>query len=447
MAFGDHKPSHTNTPMTPFTLTWAHNGVTHTAFWHSERGQSAPSRIELADDRISADAAYRLAVQGVGLLWQGDFQNARHLLQALDRRITQRADASVRRKRKGDAALARSSGSGATLAQVFWAQRQAQAHRAQILGCVLMPLQADYSIALRRAPDVRQACTEAWGDAQDTAGPASTDHGPSHVCRLRELLGVVGAHEWRKKGVEIPALGLDRRGHVQRIHAHHGVFSPVRGEYVDLVAQAPLPTVGTPDATADASRLTVWDIGTGTGVLAAVLAQRGVGRVIGTDASPRAVRCAQDNLQRLRDAARKPLCETEVMLADLFPPQGLCDKADLVVCNPPWLPSPAGSALDAAVYDEGGRMLHGFLAGVAERLTAGGQAWLILSDLAERLGLRTPCEVDDAVQAAGLRVIAKQAVKPQHSRSCDTGDALYAARSQEVTSLWCLSHARDHGAQ
>lgn len=427
--------------MTSCTLTWAQHGATHTALWHSERGQSAPARIELADDRMSADAAYRLAAQGVGLLWQGDFQNARHLLQALDRRITKRATGLARRKTAvADAAPA----AQAMLREAFWAQRQAQAHRAQILGSVLMPMQADYTIALRRAPDVRQACAEAWGNVQD--------QGLGHVCRLRELLGVIGAHEWRKKGLEVPALGLDRDGQTQRIHAHHGVFSPVRGEYLDLVAQAPLPTGlgGGADAHMGKiapSQLLAWDIGTGTGVLAAILAKRGVGRVIATDNSPRAVRCAQENLQRLRAAARHPSCEVEVVLADLFPAPALCDKADLVVCNPPWLPSPAGSALDAAVYDEDERMLRGFLTGVAQRLTAGGQAWLVLSDLAERLGLRAPKALGDAIQAAGLRVIARHDASPLHRKSRDTGDALFAARSQERTTLWRLSLADGPAAQ
>jgi SAM-dependent methyltransferase len=95
----------------------------------------------------------------------------------------------------------------------------------------------------------------------------------------------VGAHEWRKKGVEVPALGGP--GH-NRIHPHYGVFSPVRGEYVQLVAQAPLP-----------AKTLAFDIGVGTGVLSAVLAHRGVLRVVATDQDSRALACARDNLQRL----------------------------------------------------------------------------------------------------------------------------------------------------
>ena len=54
--------------------------------WRAENGTPAPRRVVRADDTLSADSAYRLACEGTGLLWQGDFHNARQLLQALARR-------------------------------------------------------------------------------------------------------------------------------------------------------------------------------------------------------------------------------------------------------------------------------------------------------------------------------------------------------------------------
>lgn len=381
-------------------IEWSSQGQAHTAQWRSESGASAPRRVIAADDTLPADTAYRMACEGTGLLWTGDFQNARMLLQALMRR----AD----RKPRKVAAKAAQKAAAATPAEAFHLHRQAQAQRARVLSSVLIVLEGDYTIALRRAPDLRQACTEAWG-------PAS---GNRVVASLRELLGLVGAHEWRKKGVEIPALGAPPGN---RIHPHYGVFSPVRGEYVDLVAQAPLP-----------SKALAFDVGVGTGVLSAVLARRGVQRVVATDQDPRALACARENLQRLGLTGR-----VELQQQDLFP-EG---KAPLVVCNPPWLPARASSPVERAVYDEGSGMLRGFLAGLAAHLEPGGEGWLILSDLAEHLQLRTREQLLEWMAQGGLKVLGRQDVKPRHGKSADASDALHAARAAEVTSLWRLGLA------
>ena len=381
-------------------IEWSSQGQAHTAQWRSESGASAPRRVIAADDTLPADTAYRMACEGTGLLWTGDFQNARMLLQALMRR----AD----RKPRKVAAKAAQKAAAATPAEAFHLHRQAQAQRARVLSSVLIVLEGDYTIALRRAPDLRQACTEAWG-------PAS---GNRVVASLRELLGLVGAHEWRKKGVEIPALGAPPGN---RIHPHYGVFSPVRGEYVDLVAQAPLP-----------SKALAFDVGVGTGVLSAVLERRGVQRVVATDQDPRALTCARENLQRLGLTGR-----VELQQQDLFP-EG---KAPLVVCNPPWLPARASSPVERAVYDEGSGMLRGFLAGLAAHLEPGGEGWLILSDLAEHLQLRSREQLLEWISQGGLTVLGRQDVKPRHGKSADASDALHAARAAEVTSLWRLGLA------
>jgi methylase of polypeptide subunit release factors len=359
--------------------------------------------LVVADDTLAADRAYRLACEGTALLWQGDFQNARQLLQALARR----ADKPARKTPPADT-------SALTARERFHLHRQAQAQRARTLGMLLIPLQADHSIALRRAPDLRQACLEAWGDSD-------SQHS---VTSLRELLGVVGAHEWRKKGVEIAALGAPPHN---RIHAHYGVFSPVRGEYLPLVAQAPLPH----------ATQVAFDIGVGTGVLSAVLARRGVARIVATDVSPRALACAQDNLQRLGLAAQVQLQATA------FFPEG---QADLIVCNPPWVPARAQSPLEQAVYDDNSQMLKGFLASARAHLLPGGEAWLILSDLAEHLGLRTRAELLQWIEAGGLRVVQRLDTRPQHGKSQDPDDPLHAARAAEVTSLWRLQAQSDSGA-
>ena len=381
----------------PAVLRWTEAGEARSAIWRSESGSLPPRRVVIADDRTSADLAFRLARAGTGLVWRGDFQNARQLLQAMTRRVER---------------LESKPGPNASHAEAFSRHRQMQARRAQTLAMLLMPLNPDYSVPLRRAPDLRAACEEAYGPPGNLAEGAS-------VVALRELLGLIGAHEWRRQGVPVAALD-------ERIHPHYGVFAPIRGEYVDLVAQAPLP-----------STALAFDIGTGTGVLAAVLARRGVARVVATDQDVRALDCARENIARLGLKQ-----QVEVVAADLFP----AGRAPLVVCNPPWLPAQPSSSIEHAVYDPDSRMLRGFLDGLADHLMPSGEGWLVLSDLAEHLGLRSRAELLALFDAAGLKVIGRVDVRPRHPRAADPGDPLHQARAAEITSLWRLAACQQAGA-
>jgi methylase of polypeptide subunit release factors len=380
-------------------LSWTEHDTAQTALWRSD--QVLPARVVLADDTLSADTAYRLACEGTGLLWRGDFQNARQLLQALARRLDKSAKA---RSKKAQVNAPAASG------EAFHKHRQAQAQRARVLSQVLIELAPDHSIALRRAPDARQACAQALEAAE----------GQRSVIPLRALQGVIGAYEWRKNGVPLPALGEGLR-----IHPHYGVFSPVRGEYVALLQQAPLPEAFLAERSA-------FDIGVGTGVLSAVLARRGATRIVATDLSERALACARDNLQRLGLQN-----QVQLLQADLFPP----GQAALIVCNPPWLPARPTSTLEQAVYDEGSQMLKGFLSGLRVHLSAGGEGWLILSDIAEHLGLRSREQLLGWIDQAGLKVLARHDARPTHPKAQDHTDPLHQARSQEVTSLWRLATA------
>ena len=382
-------------------IEWNEQGEVRSARWRSESGAAAPRRVELAKDTLSADSAYRFACAGTAMLWRSDFQNARLMLQALQRRIEDKPPKA--------AARAAAKIAAATPEEVFHLHRQAQSQRARSLGTLVIQVEGDYSIKLRRAPDWKEALTEAWGPAT----------GESQVVSLRELLGVVGAHEWRKKGVEIAALGEAADGTIQRIHPHYGVFSPVRGEYIDLIAKAPLP-----------SKELAFDIGTGTGVLAAVLARRGVRHIVATENAPRAYTCAKKNIKRLGLVG-----VVEVQEVDMFP----AGQAPLIVCNPPWLPARPSSPIEHAIYDEGSQMLRGFLSGLAAHLSPKGEGWLVLSDLAEHLGLRTREQLLAWIAEGGLRVIERHDVRPEHAKATEGGDALAAARAAEVTSLWRLA--------
>ena len=84
-------------------------------------------------------------------------------------------------------------------------------------------------------------------------------------------------------------------------------------------------------------------------------------------------------------------------------------------------------------------MLCGFLAELPAHLAPGGEGWLIMSDLAEHLGLRARDELPALIEAAGLHVLARSQVRPHHPKAGDPGDPLHAARAREMTSLWRLA--------
>ena len=81
-------------------IDWVEDDEDRSARWRSESGAPPPKQMAIADDRMTADAAYRLACEGTALLWRGDFQNAR-----------QRSAVPSQARRQAASAVMRSSAS------------------------------------------------------------------------------------------------------------------------------------------------------------------------------------------------------------------------------------------------------------------------------------------------------------------------------------------------
>jgi SAM-dependent methyltransferase len=355
------------------------------ARWLSADHRRPPDEVVVIDDAVRADRAIELAESRHGLLWSGDYVNACRLLDAMQRRLA---------PARGGRAL--------PPAEEFRRQRQRRGRTARVLAAVLVPLAPGPArVQLRRAPRIDRAVEEVFGTVSGTA-----------VLPLRELLGITNAHRGRTDGIVVDALGG------RRIHPHFGVFAPTRHDYLELLVRAPIRPVEL-----------AFDIGTGTGVLAAVLARAGVSRVVATDTSARAVACARDNVDRLGLGAR-----VDVQHRDLFPP----GRADLVVANPPWVPGDPHSDLDRGVFDPAGRVLDRFVRGVGQHLRPDGEAWLILSDLAEHLGLRRPDHVPALIDAAGLTVRERISTRSS-SRRRGGDDPLAELRGREQLHLWRMT--------
>lgn len=356
----------------------------HELEWRSESTQKPPAQAVYSGE-TNATAVLAAARDNTATVWTGDYHNAKQVLAAMKKRL-----------RKPNSKPA------ADIQTAFHSHRMRQSQNSRLLNMLAVEIGADFSLDLPRAPDVAAALADVYG----------TPNGQPFLLPLNRLLGYIGAHEWHKQGVFVPALDA-------HIHVPFGVFSPLRGEYLDLIAQTPLP----PECK------TAFDIGTGSGVIAALLARRGIADITATDTNPRAIACAQTNIERLGFSANIRIENT-----DLFP-QG---KADLIVCNPPWLPAKPTSAIEAALYDPGHAMLKSFLNSVRGRLNENGEAWLIMSDLAEHLHLRAPDFLTECFQTASLQVADILSTRPTHRKADDEADPLAFARSRETTFLYRL---------
>lgn len=350
--------------------------------FHSESDEPAPASVSPVDDRLTAAAALQRVRKGEWLEYRGDFQNAKQLLGAMSRRLTKRS-------RPG------------TALDAFRAERRARQLEHETLSRILVSLDRSYRLSLARAPDVAEACRWVWGEPQ----------ADRILVPLKTLLGMLGAAEWRRKGLPVPALH-------GKLRPHYGVYLPTRTDYLELLLELPQQT-----------GKRVFDVGCGTGVLGFLLLQRGAKSVVATDLEPRAIACARDNAARLGFEDRFQAVET-----DLFP-EG---QADLVICNPPWIPEPPKNRVDRAVFDEGSSFLRRFLEGLPAHLAPGGEGLLILSDLAVLLGLRPATWLPEQLERAGLKVKWQRSTPADHSRAKDTSDPLHAARSRELTTLYCL---------
>jgi len=320
--------------------------------------------------------------KGEFLKYGGTFQNAKQLLSAMSRRLPEPPPSK-------------------TPLDAFRAERRARHLEHQTLSRLVVGLDDQYRLQLHKAPDVSLICRQLWGKAES----------PLTVVPLKTLLGMQGASEWRRKGMVVP--GLEGK-----LIPHYGVYVPTRTEYVELIRTLP-----------DVEGRSVIELGTGTGILSFILLQRGARSVLATDLDPRAVICARENSQQLSLAERFTVIESVTW------PEA---TADLIVCNPPWLPEPAKNRIDRAVFDENHQFLLAFLEGLEAHLTPGGRGVLILSNLAVLLGLRPEAWLQSQLDRLSLEIESTAQVAATHGKARDVDDPLHAARSKEVTTRFVL---------
>lgn len=167
-----------------------------------------------------------------------------------------------------------------------------------------------------------------------------------------------------------------------KIHPFFAVYAPTRTSHLELFATWLQKYSGEKNC--------VYDIGVGSGILSFMLAKQGFGKIIATDSNPNAIQSVQRDIERLKEE-RGYLQNVIPKHGDLFGTE--TEKADVIVCNPPWMLGDVKSKLDEAMYFEDG-FFDRFFEQAHLRLQPNGRLVLIFSNV---IDLVTP-EVGHPIQ-------------------------------------------------
>lgn len=120
----------------------------------------------------------------------------------------------------------------------------------------------------------------------------------------------------------------------------------------------------------------VLDIGTGSGIYAIFSIYAGASRVVATDISPYAVKCAKKNIN-MHHMENK----IETRKGDMFNPIGKDEKFDIILANPPFFKKDGfefrGNYIDKFFVDEKGRILKALLRDAKKHLNKNGKILML----------------------------------------------------------------------
>ncbi len=109
-----------------------------------------------------------------------------------------------------------------------------------------------------------------------------------------------------------------------------------------------------------------WDIGTGTGLVALKMKQKGAKYVLATDKSPKALRNAKLNSRNLK-------LKLDVRQADVF--GGIKRRFDVITFNPPFTDRAPQKLYQIMFWDRGNRATRAFFSGLRRHLKKNGRAF------------------------------------------------------------------------
>lgn len=121
----------------------------------------------------------------------------------------------------------------------------------------------------------------------------------------------------------------------------------------------------------------VLDVGTGSGILAIVAADK-ARKVVALDINAEAVACARVNAQLNKVDAKVEACQS-----DLFSALKNDERFNVILFNPPYFKGQIKSVFDRALYDPGKKMIARFFSEAKKHLVDSGYILMLYSSAAE----------------------------------------------------------------
>lgn len=122
---------------------------------------------------------------------------------------------------------------------------------------------------------------------------------------------------------------------------------------------------------------TVFEIGTGTGILSLYCADCGASRIVASDVNPQAVRNATLNAQHLGYSHIISVRQVSASDQDIWSVLGTDERFDIILSNPPWEMGEPKQWIDYAFFDPKFRLIHCMIGNFTKYLNPGGRLLLV----------------------------------------------------------------------
>lgn len=232
-----------------------------------------------------------------------------------------------------------------------------------------------------------------------------------------QIQGLNSAWQWYINGVIIPVLR-------NKIHPYYGVYFPTRFEHLQLFDNWLKRYEG--------PKKSAIDVGIGSGVLSLQMMKYGFQKSFGTDSNPNAIIGLKESMK-----GTKLSLKIELAHGHLF---GKWDKqTELIVFNPPWLPTSYYiDLLDEAIYYND-KLFPEFFQEAKKRLLPEGKIVLLFSNLGQILKVTEEHPIKKELLSE-TRFILDKFFKKSVKRGSSKTKRNQHWRSTEEVELWVLKH-------